>query len=84
MPAPIAAPGSPCNGSDEQEQQGKGAEHDRAADVKMGKPVRKTTKSGLPPPQKQGLENAGANGLDTRCLTGAHTATPHKNRMKNF
>ena len=44
----------------------------------MGKPVRKTQKPGLPPPQKKVLECANGNGLDTRSRAGAHTATPHK------
>lgn len=50
----------------------------------MGKPVRKTQKPGLPPPQKKVLECANGDGLKTRNRAGAHTATPHKNRMTTF
>jgi hypothetical protein len=53
MPRLIAPPWLPRNRLEEQKQQRQAANRSAAGNSEMGKPVRKTIKSGLRPPETQ-------------------------------
>lgn len=63
------------------EQRGDRSEDQWARQSKMGKPVRKTIKSGLLPSAVAWRPMTDLKVRETALGLGAHTATPNKNRM---